>query len=182
MHNTSSVNVVHKEGINIIKLSNTLAGLPAKEFDLAVRPLRKYLEQFDEDGELSKLMLETNVTNHLIDGLYVRELLIPKNAVILSRVHKRPLVNIISQGRVIVVDTNGRNEYKAPCTFISPAGTQRLVFSVEETVWNTAHLTDVTNEEDLVDDLTYDNYEEYTNVLLYRGSVTNNDSSDDTPS
>lgn len=175
MQDSSLVKHLHTEGINFPQLSTTLAGLPAKEFDIAVRPLRKYLEQFDEDGELSQMMLVDNVTNHLVNGLYVRELLIPKGSLILSRVHKRPLVNIISKGHVIVIDTNGRNEYTAPCTFISPAGTQRVVFAPEETVWNTAHLTDVTDEDELVDDLTHDNYEEYNHELLCsRGSSSLN--------
>lgn len=147
--------------LNLATISTTLAGLSPVEFDKQVRPLRAYLERFNEDGELAKLMLEDNVTNHLVGGLYVRELLIPKGSIILSRVHKRALVNIISKGRVIVVDSNGHNEYTAPCTFISPAGTQRFVYAPEESVWNTAHITEVTNPDELVDDLTSDNYDEF---------------------
>tara|TARA_R110002096_G_scaffold110795_6_gene241977 strand:+ start:515 stop:1033 length:519 start_codon:yes stop_codon:yes gene_type:complete len=161
MRNTSLAKVTHEEILNLERITTTLAGLPPVEFDKQVRPLREYLETFNEDGKLAEMMLVDNVTNHLIDGLYVRELLIPIGAVILSRVHKRPLVNIISKGRVIVIDTNGEKEYTAPCTFISKAGTQRFVYAPEETVWNTAHLTDVTNPDDLVDDLTFDNYEEF---------------------
>jgi len=162
---TSLANTLHTEGINLQRISMKLAGLPPAEFDKEVRPLRAYLEQFNETGELAKMMLEDNITNHMVDGLYVRELLIPRGSIILSRVHKRPLVNIISTGRVIVIDSNGHNEYTAPCTFISKAGTQRVVYAPEETVWNTAHLTDVINPDELVDDLTFDNYDEFTGYL-----------------
>lgn len=161
MQNTSLVNVPHKEGIDLFKNPYQLAGLPPIEFDEAVKPIRKYLEQFDEDGKLSELMLVDNVTNHIVDGLYVRELLLPEGAFILSRVHKRPLVNIISKGRVIVIDSNGQTEYTAPHTFVSPAGTQRIVIAPEETVWNTAHLSSVTDPDELVEDLTSDNYADY---------------------
>lgn len=174
MQNSSLVENSHKEGIKLPSLT-TLAGLPAIEFDKAVQPLRKYLEQFDEDGELSKLMLETNVTNHLADGLYVRELLLIQGSLVLSRVHKKSLVNIISKGKVRVIDSNGDNTYTAPSTFVSPAGTQRLVFALEETVWNTAHIAESTTAEELVDELTYDNYEEYNHEFLCsRGSSSLN--------
>ena len=159
------------EGLNLSKISSELAGLSPVKFDEEVRPLRSYLEQFDQDGKLSEMMLVNNVTNHLVDGLYVRELLIPAGALILSRVHKRPLVNIISKGRVVVIDSNGHNEYVAPATFISSAGTQRVVVAGEETVWNTAHLTAVTNPDELVDDLTLNDYQEfisYSNQLTHQ--------------
>lgn len=169
--NTSLVDTLHRKGIYLHDISTILAGLPPAEFDKEVRPLRAYLEQFNEDGELAKMMLEDNITNHMVDGLYVRELLIPEGSIILSRVHKRPLVNIISKGSVIVIDSNGHNEYTAPCTFVSKAGTQRVVYAPEETVWNTAHITDVSNPDELVDDLTFDNYDEfisYSNQLTHQ--------------
>lgn len=155
------VSVPHEEIKNISAISTSLSGLPPKEFDEAVRPLREHLEQYNEDGKLAEMMLVDNVTNHLVDGLYVRELKIPQGSVILSRVHKRPLVNIISKGHVIVIDSNGHNEYTAPHTFISAAGTQRVVYAPEDSVWNTAHLTEVTNPDELVDDLTCDNFVEF---------------------
>lgn len=149
------------KGINLSQISKDLAGLPPVEFDHAVRPIREFLEQFDEDGDLSQLMLVDNVTNHLVDGLYVRELLLPAGSFVLSRVHKKALVNIISKGHVIVIDSNGYNEYHAPCTFTSKAGTQRIVYAPDETVWNTAHPTGVQSTDGIVDELTSDNYEDY---------------------
>ena len=161
MQRTSLVNAYHTEGINLHEISTTLAGLPPVEFDEAVKPLREYLDTFNEDGKLAELMLVKNVTHHLADGLYVRELLLPEGAFVLSRVHRKSLVNIISKGHVIVIDSNGCNEYIAPCTFTSQAGTQRIVYAPEESVWNTAHVTDEQNPDELVDDLTFDNYGEF---------------------
>jgi len=152
---------LHKEGKYLFQNPTELAGLAPADFDKALVPIRKYLEQFDEDGKLGDLMLVQNVTNHLVDGLYVRELLIPKGSFIISRVHKRALVNIISTGKVVVVDSNGINEYTAPSTFISKSGTQRIVIAIEESVWNTVHKTDVTDTDDLVNDLTSDNYSDH---------------------
>jgi hypothetical protein len=174
MQNTSSANIdktTHEDISNIPTMIRKLAGLKPAKFDKAVVPIRKYLEQFDEGGKLSKLMLTDNVTHHLADGVYVRELELPVGSVVLSRVHKRALVNIISKGYVIVVDSNGTNQYTAGSTFVSKAGTQRLVYALEDTIWNTAHVTDKTQPDELVEDLTFDNYEEfisYSNTLTHQ--------------
>lgn len=170
VQHTSLAKTLHTEGVNLSVISRTLAGLPPAEFCKEIQPLCEYFQKFDEDGKLAEMMLVDNITNHLVDGLYVRELLIPRGAVIISRVHKRALVNIISKGKVIVIDTHGCNEYTAPCTFISKAGTQRFVCAPEETVWNTAHITDVTNPDDLVDDLTFTHYSEF---ISYSKQLTN---------
>lgn len=160
MQNTSLVKS-HEIGKTLFNDPTKLAGLNPIDFDKAIKPIREYLEQFNEDGKLAELMLKDNVTNYCTDGLYVRELKIPQGSFIISRVHKRSLINIISKGHVLVIDSNGRNEYKAPYTFISQAGTQRIVIAIEETVWNTAHISDKVDSDELVTDLTTDNYTEY---------------------
>lgn len=175
MRNTSSGEILHKEDKSLPSIED-LAGLPPVEFDQALRPLRAYLEQFDEDGSLSQMMLHDNVQHFLFDGMYTRELTIPEGAIIISRVHKRPLVNVISKGHVIVYDSNGKHEYKAPYTFSSPAGTQRIVVAPVESVWVTTHLTDAKSVDEIVDDLTFDNYQEYKHELLCSGCDSSDDS------
>ena len=155
---------LHMKEINLTDLRLELVGKTPTEFDEAVKPLRTFLNQFNEDGQMAKLMLYDNVTNHKAGDVYVRELKIPKGAIILSRVHKRALVNIISLGTVEVIDSTGHHVYEAPCTFVSDAGTQRVVYAHEETVWNTAHITNKNTPDGLVEDLTLDNYSEY---LMY---------------
>lgn len=176
MPNTSLDKSEHDYKKDIISLHSlsTLAGLPPVDFDEAIKPLRKKLEVFDQDGEQSKLFLQDNVTNHTIGGMYVRELLIPQGALIISRVHKFPTINIISKGRVVVIDSLGRNEYVAPCTFMSNAGTQRMVVALEETVWNTTHIATEKTPDELVDELTFDNYSEfisYSKQLTHQESI-----------
>ena len=156
--NTSLVEVL-KEELKLYKLPSYLGGLNPIEFDKKVRPLKKKLQRLDTDGKIAKLFLEDNVREYKVNGLYVRELTIPKGSVILSRVHKYSLVNIISKGIVIVIDSNGTNIYEAPHTFISEAGTQRLVFASQDSVWNTAHSTEATNN--FVEELTLADYTEF---------------------
>ena len=63
-----------------------------------------------------------------------------------GKVHNFDHVSILSKGDVSVMTPDGISRIKAPATWISKAGTKRLIYVHEETVWTTVH---VTNERDL---------------------------------
>lgn len=82
---------------------------------------------------------------------YAREMFIPKDVVIVGKIHRHSHINIISKGRVAVATEYGTVEYVAPCTFISEVGLKRAVVALEDTIWTTIHLTDKGAEEDLAE-------------------------------
>ena len=144
------------------KLENQLSGLTPVGFGEKIQGLTEFLQAQDGEEAITKTLTTTNVTNHFAEGLYGRELLIPKGVLVVSRVHKRPLINVISKGHVIILDVNGRREVQAPATFVDEkAGTQRVVYSVEETVWTTIHPTDCTDEESILDEMSTTSYSEF---------------------
>ena len=151
------------------KLENQLSGLTPVGFGEKIQGITDHLQSLDGEEEITKTLTDTNITHHFAEGLYGRELLIPKGVLIVSRVHKRPLINVISKGHVIILDVNGRREVHAPATFVDEeAGTQRVVYSVEETVWTTTHPTDLTTEEGMLEEMTtasYSEFLEYSKVL-----------------
>ena len=148
--------------LNFPKLENQLSGLTPVGFGEKIQGLTEHLQSLDGEEEITKTLTTTNVTNHFVEGLYGRELLIPKGVLVVSRVHKRPLINVISKGHVIILDVNGRREVQAPATFVDEkAGTQRVVYAVEETVWNTIHPTELTTEEGLEEEMTTASYSEF---------------------
>jgi hypothetical protein len=142
-----------------------LAGLPAPYFGEACEEVKKKLNDFDECEDTTEKLQHDNVNHYFESGMYARELLIPEGAVIVSKVHKSGCINIISKGSVIVIDSNGKKNYDAPVTFTSPAGTQRIVLALEDTVWTCVHKTDITDVDDLVDNLTTETYVEYLKQL-----------------
>lgn len=83
------------------------------------------------------------------DGLYVREIFIPKGTILVGKLHKHDHPNFLMQGEVSVLTEEGPKRIKAPCSMISPAGTKRIVYANEDTVWITVHLNP-TNTHDLV--------------------------------
>lgn len=81
------------------------------------------------------------------DGVYVREIFIPKGTVLTGKLHRHSHPNFLMKGEVIVVTEHGGREHlKAPLSMISLAGTKRAIIALEDTVWVTVH---VTNETDL---------------------------------
>ena len=80
------------------------------------------------------------------NGIYVREIFIPKGAKITGKIHRHEHPNFLMKGEVSVATEGGGVErLKAPMSIISPAGTKRAVYAHEDTVWITCHRTDKTD-------------------------------------
>lgn len=90
--------------------------------------------------------LEIKTTHHFCNGVYAREIFIPKGTVLTGKIHKTEHLNIVSQGKIAVYTEEGMSEIEAPCTIVSKPGTKRVGFALEDTVWTTIHPT---NETDL---------------------------------
>lgn len=80
---------------------------------------------------------------------YAREMLIPKDTLIIGKIHRHQHLNIISKGKVTVFTEFGEKHLTAPCTFISEIGLKRAVYAEEDTLWTTIHLTQFASENDL---------------------------------
>jgi hypothetical protein len=72
-------------------------------------------------------------------GVYCREIHLKGDTLVVGRIHRHRHMNIISKGRVTVFTEFGLEEITAPASFISEAGTKRVVHSHEDTIWTTIH-------------------------------------------
>jgi|GEM_PF-1169059 len=93
--------------------------------------------------------LEITTRHYFSDGLYAREITIPKGATLTGKIHKTVHLNIISKGKIAVVTEFGEQIIEAPATLISQPGTKRVGYALEETVWTTLHGTRETDLETL---------------------------------
>ena len=100
-------------------------------------------------GDPTAVRLELPVRHIFERGVYARELFIPKGVMLTGQIHKYPQINIMSRGDLAVLvgnrvtRLNGRN---GPIIIASPAGTKRIAYAHQDTVWTTilpTHLTDV---------------------------------------
>ena len=84
--------------------------------------------------------VDVPLTHRFLDGLYSREVSMPKGSVVVSKTHKLENLTIISQGECIeLTEGHERRHLKAPCTIISEPGIKRALYMLEDTVWVTVH-------------------------------------------
>lgn len=102
------------------------------------------------------------------DGMYVREIFIPKGMILCGKIHKHDHPNFLLKGEVeVFTESNGLEKLVAPMSIISKAGTKRIVNALQDTVWVTVHanpnnLKDVDKIEDIVIAKTYEEFDKFS--------------------
>lgn len=115
---------------------------------------------------------EIPVTHRFLDGIYVREVFMPRGTVVVGKIHKNEHIAIISKGRATVLTEDGLKEIKAPYTFKSQPGVRRALVIHEDMVWTTIHRSDETDLDRLEEQLIAKDFAALTNdevELLCRG-------------
>ena len=85
-------------------------------------------------------------THRFTPGLYIRELYMPAGSFLMSKTHTTTHPYVVSQGVASVYsEQDGPTLIIAPYTGITQAGTKRMLFIHEDTIWTTFHVTDLTD-------------------------------------
>jgi hypothetical protein len=101
------------------------------------------------------------LTHRFSDGVYARELFIPKDTIIVGKIHKYENLNFLLQGEVSVLIDDEIKRIKAPHTVVSPAGTKRIAYTHSDTIWTTVLRTDETNVDKIEDYFTAQSEQEF---------------------
>jgi hypothetical protein len=98
-------------------------------------------------SELSKLeQADCPVTHRFAPGVYLREIFMPADTVVIGKVHKTEHFNVLIKGACLIVHDDGRREeLRAPMTFVSKAGVQKVLYILEDMIWQTIHVTPETD-------------------------------------
>lgn len=98
--------------------------------------------------------VECPITHYFVNGVYCREMFMPKGVVLTSKIHLSMHPFILSKGKIAVVDNNGEPQIiEAPYLGVTFPGTRRIIYSYEDSVWTTIHRTDVKPESDSDEDI-----------------------------
>jgi hypothetical protein len=76
------------------------------------------------------------------DGLYIRQYTGLKDTVAISKLHKTTHPFFVMTGIVTVLTEKGPVRIVAPHSGITPAGTKRVLYFHEDTIWITVHATE----------------------------------------
>lgn len=93
-------------------------------------------------------LIEFPLKHYFAPGLYLREMTMPKGAVLTGKIHKTEHYCILAQGEVSVGTEEGMKRLKAPAVVHSMPGTKRALYAHDEAVWVNVH-HNPTNEQDL---------------------------------
>ncbi len=105
-----------------------------------------------------------------VDGVYVREIFMPKGTLITSKIHKVRHPYFIMKGKCSVLTENGVQEIQAPFSGITKPGTKRLIYVHEDCTWITIHVTKETNLEKIEEQIIAKSFDEI-DKLEYKDNV-----------
>jgi quercetin dioxygenase-like cupin family protein len=101
-------------------------------------------------SELHKLMegtfeIDLGVVHNFSDGLYAKQMFIPKGYTVGQHEHKFSHLSILAKGKVIVKTDDFEKEYTAPSCLEIKQGINHAIEALEDSVWFCIHATDETN-------------------------------------
>lgn len=108
--------------------------------------------------------LPEQLTHHFADGVYARELLIPKDAVIVGKIHRHAHLNFLMKGDISVLTEHGIKRIQAPAVIASSPGIKRAGYAHEDTIWITVHATTETDLEKIEDQVICKSFDEFERI------------------
>lgn len=118
--------------------------------------------------EFEKIMqrgekIELQTKHYFSDGLYAREIFIPKGVILTGMIHKYEQLNIMSLGEMDVLVNGFMKRVKAPFTTVSPPGIKRIARAIEDTIWTTILRTELKDTNEIWNNFVTNSEEEYLN-------------------
>jgi hypothetical protein len=118
-------------------------------------------EQSDEMKEVFPL------THHLSNGLYTREVFVPKGHLIVSMIHKQNHPSFLLSGKVSYLTDQGLVEtINAPHVIHTQAGAQRVLYMHEDTKWCCVYRTNAKTFKEAEADVYADSYKELPQEVI----------------
>lgn len=92
--------------------------------------------------------------HHFSDGLYTREVFMPKGSLVVSFIHKQNHPSFFMEGDMsLVLDTGEVKRIKAPMVVQTEVGTQRVAYMHEDTKWVCVYKTDKETVEEAMEEV-----------------------------
>jgi hypothetical protein len=112
---------------------------------------------------------ELPLTHSFSDGIYVREIFIPKGMFAIGKVHKLNHTFFLMKGKMLLYSERGVEEIEAPYYGNSSAGTKRLVVALEDMVFvnvfpNPNNIKEVDKLEDIFYASSYEDFQNYKSL------------------
>ena len=166
---TEMTEIVHKEE-DILKNINNYRGMlweRIAEFNKRLLTVEGAMKH----GE--RKMQETLPVKHdLKDGLYTREIFMPKDTLVVSFIHKQNHPSFFLSGEMSVLNDKGDIErIKAPMKVMTEIGTQRVAYMHEDCVWVCVYRTDKETIEEAEKDSFTEDFRQLPEHVIVSGKL-----------
>ena len=106
------------------------------------------------------------IRHFFMDGVYVREMTMYKDTVVIGAIHKHLHMCFLLTGKITVTNEEGTIDHIAPCFIVSTPGIKRVLYAHEDSIWYNTHKNpsdteDVGKLEQDIVAISYKEYEEY---------------------
>jgi quercetin dioxygenase-like cupin family protein len=88
---------------------------------------------------------DLGIVHHFSDGLYSKEIKIPKGYDAVSHSHSYSHLSILAKGKVIVRTDDTTQEFTAPACIEIKAGVHHMISALEDVTWFCIHATEETD-------------------------------------
>jgi len=100
-----------------------------------------------------------------VDSAYVREIFLPKGMLFVTKIHKKTHPYFIMKGKASVLTEDGIVLIQAPHAGITEAGTKRVIYTHEDTIWITVHATKETDLAKIEEEVIAKDFGEVNNIV-----------------
>jgi len=123
------------------------------------------------EGDGNKIVRDGNIApikHTFADGVYIRQMDMKKDTVVVGAIHKHLHVWFLLVGDVTIATEDTTEDYIAPCYIVSTPGVKRVIYSNKDSIFVNIH-KNPTNTKDLdklekeIVALNYEEYEKYIN-------------------
>ena len=111
--------------------------------------------------------------HNLQDGLYTREILMPKGSLVVSFIHKQNHPSFFMSGEMsVLLDTGEVKRIKAPMKVMTEIGTQRVAYMHEDCIWICVYKTNKKTVEEAEKDVYTQDYKDLPpHIILNKGLI-----------
>ena len=89
--------------------------------------------------------IDLGIKHNFSDGLYVKEMFVPKGFTVGQHAHKFSHLSILAKGKVIVKTDTSEVNYEAPACLDIKEGVNHAIEALEDTIWYCIHATNETD-------------------------------------
>ena len=154
--------------LEIAKSQEVLFEPDGSNFRMQVEYLENLMLSSDSPDIIKGDSEELPLKHSFSEGIYTREIFIPKGMFVIGKIHKLNHTFFLMKGKLLLCTENGVNEIEAPYYGNASAGTKRVVMALEDTIFVNVHPNpnNIKDIEKLEDNFVVKSYKDYENYKL----------------